>query len=334
MSQRWGITFPLDGLPLASHQDVLRQAEALGYTDAWTMEVNGADAFVPLALAAAWTSRMRLGTAIANVFTRTPALLAMAAAAMAEAAPGRFCLGIGSSSPAIVEAWNGVPLRRPLARVRDVLEFLRQAFAGGKVSFTGESFRVDGLRLARPPASPPPVYVAALRHRMLALAGSSADGVIINWLSPEDAARVVAVAREAAAAAGRDPNALDVVCRIFVVPTADEATARRVGKFAIAGYLTTPVYYAFHRWLGRGPSLQPVMEAWTRGDRREAVRLVPDETVDEILVWGDSKRIVDKIQAYVRAGVTTPVLAIVPTTQDPEEQAGQSIAAVRDLAPR
>lgn len=334
MSQRWGITFPLDGVPLASHKDVLREAESLGYTDAWTMEVSGADAFVPLALAAAWTDHLRLGTAIANVFTRTPALLAMTAAAMAEAAPGRFCLGIGSSSPAIVEAWNGEPLRRPLSRVRDVLAFLRQAFAGGKVSFVSESFRVDGLRLARPPSSPPPIYVAALRPRMLALAGSLADGVIINWLSPEDVAKVVPVARDAAAAAGRDPGDLDIVCRIFVVPTPDEAVARRVGKFAVAGYLTTPVYYAFHRWLGRGPALQPVMEAWAAGDRREAVRLVPDGVVDDILVWGDRKRILERIERYVQAGVTTPVLAIVPAASEPGEQAGQSVAAVRELAPR
>ena len=115
--ERWGLTIPLDGVPLSAHGELLQEAERLGYTDAWTMEVDGLDAFVPAAIAGASTDKLRIGTAIANVFTRGPALLAQSAAAVAEVAPGRFCLGIGSSSPAIVENWNGVPLRRPLSRI-------------------------------------------------------------------------------------------------------------------------------------------------------------------------------------------------------------------------
>src|SRR3989304_9936083 len=122
---RWGLTFPLDGVPLPAHREVLREAESLGYTDAWTAEVDGPDAFTPVALAAAWTERIRLGTAIASVFTRTPTVMAQTAWAIAEAAPGRFCLGLGSSSPAIVENWNGGPFRKPLTRVRDTPAVLR-----------------------------------------------------------------------------------------------------------------------------------------------------------------------------------------------------------------
>src|SRR3990170_3532082 len=170
--QRWGLTFPLDGVPLPAHREVLREAEALGYTDAWTLEVDGLDAFVPVALAADWTERLRLGTAIANVFTRGPALLAQTAAAVAEVAPGRFCLGIGASSPAIVESWNGVELRRPLERVRETVAFLRAAFAGERAA--SEALGVRGFRLGRRFGEPPPIFVAALRRRMLALAGEVA----------------------------------------------------------------------------------------------------------------------------------------------------------------
>src|SRR3989304_2792727 len=113
MADRWGVTFPLEGGPLPAHREVLLEAERLGYTDAWTFEMNGTDAFVPLALAAAWTERLRLGTAIANIFTRTPALLAMEAAALSEAAPGRFCLGIGTSSPANREDWSRARATKP-----------------------------------------------------------------------------------------------------------------------------------------------------------------------------------------------------------------------------
>jgi probable F420-dependent oxidoreductase len=330
--QRWGITFPLDGVSLPAHREVLREAESLGYTDAWTAEVDGPDAFTPVTLAAAWTEQIRLGTAIASVFTRTPTVLAQTAWAVSEAAQGRFCLGIGSSSPAIVENWNGVPFRKPLTRVRDTVSFLRQAFAGEKVA--SESFGVRGFRYARRFAPPPPIFIAALQEKMLALAGAMGDGVIINWLAPGDVPKVVQVAKDAARAAGRDPDALEVVARIFVIPTTNDALVRVIARRAIAGYLTTPVYSAFHRWLGRGEAFRPMQEAWQAGDRQAATELVPDAAIEDIFVIGDAKSCIDKIEAYCRAGVTVPVINIMPTVLDPKELGDRNVAVMRELAAR
>ncbi len=123
---RFGFTFPFDGLPLHAHKDALQEAERLGYTDAWSYEVDGVDCFAPLAMAATWTERLFLGTAIANVYTRAPMTLAMSANAIAEAAPGRFGLGIGAGSSVIVEQWNGVAFDHPYRRVRDVAAVLKQ----------------------------------------------------------------------------------------------------------------------------------------------------------------------------------------------------------------
>ncbi len=326
MTERWGLTFPLDGVPLPAHREVLTEAERLGYTDAWTAEVDGLDAFTPLALSAEWTSALRLGTAIANVYTRGPALLAQTAAAVAEVASGRFCLGIGSSSPAIVENWNGAKLERPLARVRETVAFLRAVFAGERAA--SETLGVRGFRLARRLASAPPIFVAALQEKMLALAGSVADGVIINWLAPADVPKVVGVAK----AAGRDPDALEVVCRIFVIPTTNDQIVRAIARRAIAGYMTTPVYSGFQRWLGRGEALRPMQEAWQAGDRQAATELVPDQAIEDLFVAGDSKACLDKIEAYCRNGVTVPVLNFLPTALDPKELAERNIAAVRELA--
>src|SRR3990167_3477091 len=104
--KRWSLSVPMEGFTLAELADVAREAETLGYTDAWSFEADGVDCFTPLAVVGVAT-RMRLGTAIANVFTRGPAALAMSAAGLAEVAPGRFCLGIGAGSQPIVESWNG-----------------------------------------------------------------------------------------------------------------------------------------------------------------------------------------------------------------------------------
>ena len=124
------------------------------------------------------------------MFTRGPALIAQSAAALAAAAPGRFSLGLGASSPAIVEQWNGLAFDRPLQRTRDVLRFVKAALAGELVDGSFDSFTVHRFRLEQPPPEPVPVLLAALRPRMLALAGREADGVILNWLAATDVAAV------------------------------------------------------------------------------------------------------------------------------------------------
>ncbi|MFP5388113.1 MAG: LLM class flavin-dependent oxidoreductase, partial [Thermoleophilia bacterium] len=146
---RWGLTLPLPGLSLAAHEELVKRAEAAGYTDFWSGETNGPDGFTPLALSAAWTERARLGTGIVGVFQRGPALLAQEAAALAGASDGRFVLGIGSSSDRIVEGWNGIPFERPLAKVRETLDFLDAALAGERTA--------SGFKLESAPAQPVPV---------------------------------------------------------------------------------------------------------------------------------------------------------------------------------
>src|ERR687887_1197193 len=129
MDTRWGLTVPFAGLSLADHAPLLRRAEAAGYDDLWTGETAGPDGFTPLALAAAHTERIRLGTGIVNPFTRGPAVLAQHAAALADAPGGRFVLGLGCSSDVIVERWNGIPFERPLARMRAAVQQLRPVLA-------------------------------------------------------------------------------------------------------------------------------------------------------------------------------------------------------------
>ena len=328
--KRWGLTFPLDGVPLPAHRELLREAETLGYTDAWTMEVDGLDSFTPAALAATWTDEMRIGTAIANVFTRGPALLAQSAAAVAEVAGGRFCLGIGSSSPAIVENWNGVSLERPYTRMRETVAFLKSVFAGEKAQ--SEYLGVRGFRISRRFAEPPPIFIAALQERMLRLAGSEGDGVIINWLTPDDVPKVVAVAKDAARAAGRDADALEVVCRIMVLPTENEELARFVARRAVAGYLTTPVYGGFHAWLGRGEALRPMQKACDAGDRKAATELAPEELIEGIFVTGGVQSCLDQIEEYCRNGVTLPVLNLMSVEPDADARVKRTLAAVKELA--
>jgi probable F420-dependent oxidoreductase len=313
---RWGITLPLRGRPLPEQREIVAELPGLGYTDAWSAELNGIDAFTPLALISQWTGGLRLGTAIAGIYTRGPALLAMNAATVAALAPGRFVLGIGVSSPVIVQEWNGIELDRPYQRARDTLRFLRAALAGEKVSAEYETFAVSGFRLDIPLAEPPGLALAALRPGMVALAASHADGAITNWLAPSDVPTVRAVA---------GPGC-ELIARVFVCPTADADAARQIGKRLIAAYLTVPAYAAFHEWLGRGEVLHPMQKAWAAGDRKGALEAIPDQVVDDLVVHGRPEECRERVAEYQAHGLDTPVIMIVPTPGVDEAEAARQLA--------
>jgi probable F420-dependent oxidoreductase len=318
------MTVPFGGVPLHEHREWYRELVDLGYTDIWSAETDGADGFTPLALAAAWAPELRLGTAIIPSFTRGPACLAQSVAALADAAPGRFALGIGSSSNVIVERWNDIPFEQPYQRTRDMVRFVRAALSGEKVKEDYETFSVKGFKLAQVPAELPPILIAALRPGMLRLAGREGDGAIINWLSPDNVTTVVPIVHEAASAAGRAEP--EIAARIFVAPIDDPDTVRSFGKFAIAAYLNVPVYAEFHRWLGRADQLDGMWTAWAAGDRQAALAAIPDTVVDDLIVHGPPEACRERVEQYVANGVDTPAIAILPFPGIDQRQ------AIRDLA--
>jgi len=298
-----GLTIPQTGLDLAEHAELIRALPACGYTDVWSAEASGADAFTPLALAAGWQPALRLGTAIVPVFTRGPALIAQSAATLAAAAPGRFSLGPGASSPVVVQHWNGIGYDQPYRRTRDVLRFVRAALAGELVDRQFDTFSIRRFRLEQPPAEPVSVLLAGLRPQMLALAGREADGAILNWLAATDVPQCIAAVGNPASR---------IVARIFVCPTQDAGFARALAKRLIAGYLTVDAYQQFHRWLGRGEVLAELWRRWAAGDCKAAVAAVPDEVADALVLHGSPAGIRSQLRDYTDAGVQLPVLAVLP----------------------
>jgi alkanesulfonate monooxygenase SsuD/methylene tetrahydromethanopterin reductase-like flavin-dependent oxidoreductase (luciferase family) len=145
---------------------------------------------------------------------------------------------------------------------------------------------------------------------MIRLAARAADGIMINWLSAND---LRAVAAEYAAAGGRG----QIVDRIMVCPNPDADHVRRAVKPLIARYLSVPGYAEFQRWLGRGEELSDMWEAWAAGDRDAAARAVPDSLVDELVVHRTPEQCREGLAAFVSAGVTMPVVAVLPHGVDP-----------------
>lgn len=310
MERRRGLTIPLAGVPLREHERLVRLAEELGYTDLWSAETAGPDAFTPLALAAAWTERVRLGTGIAGVFQRGPALLAQQAAALADASGGRFVLGLGSSSDRIVEGWNGIRFERPLSKVRETLDFLDAALAGERAP--------GGLKLEAPPAEPIPIVLAALRGRMLRLAVERAAGAFTNFLPLGGLEKVVAQLEGA-------PQGFELLCRFFCLP-GEREQVEPLARLMFSSYVSVPVYAAFFRWLGYGEQIEAMTAAWEAGDRRGAAAAAPWDLIEDTFLIGDAAEIRERIGRFAAGGVTLPILMpIVP----PEHLA----ATIEALAP-
>jgi probable F420-dependent oxidoreductase len=306
--RRWGLTLPLPSLPLREHAELARQAEQAGYTDLWTGETNGPDGFTPLALAATWTQRPRLGTGVVGVFTRGPALLAQQAAALADASGGRFALGIGASSDRIVEGWNGMPFERPLTKVSQTIDFLRSAFAGERTS--------TGFKLERAPAERPPIVVAALRGKMLRLAVEKGDGAFTNFLPLAGLPKVTEQLDGA-------PEGFELLCRFFCL-VGEREQVEPLARFMFASYITVPVYEAFFRWLGYGGQIDEMAAAWKAKDREAAIAAAPWELIEDTFVFGAPEEMRERLGAFVEGGITLPVL----TPIAPPERLGELIQAL------
>ena len=294
---RWGLTLPLPMTPLAAHDDLVKRAEAAGYTDLWSGETNGPDGFTPLALAAAWTERARLGTGVVGVFTRGPALLAQQTAAMADASGGRFVLGIGASSDRIVEGWNGIPFEKPYSKVAETVDFLKVALAGERTP--------NGFKLEVAPAEPIPIVLAALRGRMLRLAVEKADGAFTNFLPLSGLPQVA----EGIAGA---PDGFELLCRFFCLP-GEREQVEPIARFMFSSYITVPVYEAFYRWLGHGEAIDPMVEAWQAGDRQAAAAAAPWELIEEMFIFGEPAAMKARLGEFVAGGITLPILTPITT---------------------
>src|SRR5256714_3762743 len=290
--QRWGLTLPLPSLPLREHADLVRRAEAAGYTDLWSGETQGPDGFTPLALAATWTDRARLGTGVVGVFTRGPALLAQQAAALTDASDGRFALGIGASSDRIVEGWDRMPFSKPPTRISETLEFLRAAVAGERTS--------TGFKLEQPPAEPPPIVLAALRGKMLRLAVEKADGAFTNFLPLAALPRITDQLDGA-------PQDFELLCRFFCLP-GERDQVEPLARFMFASYVTVPVYEAFFRWLGYGDAIDEMVAAWAAKDRERAIGAAPWELIEDTFVFGEPAAMRERLEGYVAGGLNLAVL--------------------------
>jgi 5,10-methylenetetrahydromethanopterin reductase len=310
---------PALGLSIASHSgfpparigELAGAAEQAGFGAVFVAEGHG-DALALCHPVAAATRRVAVGTAVANLALRPPVLAAKTAIQLDQAAGGRFILGLGVGNT-VMNARFGLPAQPPLLLVREYVEAIRSVLRGA-AGYDGQLFRTGMVPLDSPPVRAGlPIYLGALGPRMLALAGQIADGVILNLMSPAQAGQAAEVARAAAAAAGRDPAALEIVCVVHTCLSGDPVAAAVAARAVVPRYV---LHRAVPQLFGAFGDLSGARELTLAGDRAGAAEKVPQPAADAFVAHGSAAQLAARLAEYRAAGVDRPVVFPMPVGRD------------------
>lgn len=308
IDKRIAVTLPA-GPRLEQTIERIRWAEDNGIPDGWFSDSGAPDTLTQIAAVAHHTRTMRMGVAVTPVYTRTPAVIAATVNVIAQVLPGRFVMGLGSSSQTIMGQWNGIALDKPLTRVKETALMVRSMLKGEKSDFTEfETLYSRGYRQA-PLDNPPPLYLAALRPNMIEMAAEVGDGVIFNLWPKGALPKMMEHVKIGAERAGRKLEDVEIVNRFMVLVTDDKAEGRKLFRAAFAPYYATPVYNKFLAWAGYEDAARTIAEGWAEKDRNKTGGALTDEMIDEIAIIGDEDEVRERIQQAADGGIHTAIIA-------------------------
>ena len=294
---------------------VAQAADRLGYEAFWTGESWGRDAFTVLTMLAGHTERIRLGTGIVTVYSRTPGLIAQSIASLDRISGGRAILGLGSSGRIVIEDWHGVKFDHPVGRTREYIEIIRLALSGQRVNYAGRFYQLQRFRMGITPAQESiPIYIASLGRRNLELTGELADGWLPIWTHCEKLPEIREPLNGAALAAGRSPQDIATAPQILCCAADDAATlddAVRQARAHMAFYIggMGQYYYDLFCRYGYRDAGDAVRTAWAAGDRGQAAAAITDEMIDRITVIGTPAECRRKMARFRENGVDLPIVA-------------------------
>ena len=339
-----GITIGYSGSEFRLPMAEILEAERLGFDSVWTAEAYGSDALTPAAWILAGTSRIKVGTGIMQIPARTPTSTAMSAMTLQHLSGGRFILGLGPSGPQVVEGWYGASYARPLTRMREYINIIRQVFARqAPVQYDGYHYQLpyrgeDSTGLGKPLKSilhgdpDTKIYTAAITGGGIRLAAELADGFFPLWMNPDryDLLASAIDAGLAAAGNGRSRADFDVAPFVRVSMGDDLEQCRNVVKRELALYIGgmgargKNFYNSYARQLGYEEAAIRIQDLFLSGNKPEAVAAVPDSLVDDVCLVGPPDRIRDHLARWKEAGKAGRVGSFLAS--------GASISALRLLA--
>jgi F420-dependent oxidoreductase-like protein len=292
----------------------VERAEELGYDSTYVTHIAGRDSLTVLMAYAAATERIRLGTGVLPIYSRTPVASAQQAATIDEYSRGRMVLGLGVSHQVTVENWYGTKLERPLRAMREYLGIVRAAFRGEDPP-QGEIFRSRFRFMGYEPRPDIPIYAAALSPKMLRLAGEIADGAML-WLCNPSYIRDVVVpeVRAGRERAGQSLDGFDVVAAVPSAVTDDKASAYETMRNDLITYWSLPFYRAMIERSGFGDDIAGFDEGMQAGDTERAKAAISDRFLEELTAIGSPEEVRAGVQRYADAGATSPCVGPVPRT--------------------
>jgi probable F420-dependent oxidoreductase len=306
--------------------------ERLGYDSIWVSEVNGYDAVSVMTAVAGATSRVKIASGIVGIYLRDPLLMAMGAASVNELSDGRLVLGLGTSTPVIVEQWHGMTFDKPLVRMREYVDLVRRLMAGERVRHAG-AYTLRGAQLGAPSRGAAPIFIAALNPRMLALAGEIGDGVILNFPSLEYTRRAIATVEKGLRAAGKDRASFNIT--VFLRTSVTDNPQAVIGKFRseLLTYVLAPVYRRIFTEDGHGEMCDTVNDLWAKGDRAEALAAVDDGFIMRRSAIGTADEVKRRYQEYRDLGADAICVFPVPEEDEANVEAGR-LRVITALAPQ
>lgn len=334
-----GLNLPYEGsLAFPEAVELAQRAEALGFESVWMPEAYGTDAVSILGALAARTERIRLGTGIINVFSRTPALLGQTAATLDLISGGRFILGLGTSGHQVVTGWHGMAFDRPLLRMRETIAIVRQVLRRDRLVFDGDVFQLDkGLKLlAHPVRATVPIYLATLTPGGLRLTGELADGWVPTLFSPQHMDLFRPELEAGARVSGRSLDTLAIAPHVPVSIDDDRALARDALKPWVALYVggmgskRKNFYNDLVTQYGFAEDARTLQELYLGGKQLEAIRRVPDALVDAISIAGPESYVRERLAVWASAGVTTLLASVHGKTQPDRLRILEILSAAAD----
>ncbi len=312
MSERIGLVAFWKNYDRALYVRAAQLADELGYDSFWIPEAWGYDIVSLLTELAVKTERIKLGTGILNVFSRSPGLIAMSAATVDEVSEGRVILGVGTSAKRVIEGFHGRTFTKPLSQVRDVIRVVRALLAGDSLSDAGATLNeYRQFRLAMTPTRRHiPIYVAALKQKSITSIGELADGWIPTFWPYNDMKRGLDWIAEGAAKAERDPS--EITCAPFSIalPLGDQAAeqkAKEIVAFYIGGM--GDYYRELLTGFGYGDDCKRISDLYKdRDTRKQACDAVSPAMVEALTIAGDPKHCVEELRRRRDHGIDLPIL--------------------------
>jgi probable F420-dependent oxidoreductase len=290
------------------------RADELGFDSVYTTHIAGRDSLIVLTAYAAATERIRVGTGVLPIFSRTPVATAQSAATIDEYSGGRMVLGLGVSHRVTVENWFDAEISKPVTQMREYAEIVRSILRGVEPP-AGEFFKTRFAFMGYPPRPELPIYIAALSPNMLRLAGEIGDGVMLWLCSPEYIREVVipevTSGRERA---GRPLEGFDVVAAVPAALTDDRDAALETMRGDLVTYMSLPFYRAMLERSGFGEEIAAFDERMAEGDVERAKAAISERMLTALAGIGSADDVRAAVQRYLDAGATSPCVGAIPRT--------------------